>query len=174
MNLIAKTHILILAATLLSTPCFSQTTAPAALPQNFAAAGAGFQSTSSPQTSGWISACHRNPDITLFGLTVPSYLCASTDYTGSDTSARVDVDTVVWQRAWFTTGTKTGGGAALNAAGVGGSYALGGWAAADVSPFLKITGARIVASITWQKDDVAAAQTANGTSVLRQLASRGT
>jgi hypothetical protein len=144
------------------------------LPDNFAGAGFGFQGTGTPQTSGWMQACHRNPDINLLGLTVPSYLCAVTDYSGIVTSARVDVDMVLFNYKWLAGGSKTGGGAALNANGVGGAYAVGGWAAADISRWLKIDGARLVGSVTWQKDNVAAATNAALPEVLRQLAARGT
>lgn len=164
--------------TLVVSCCFGQTATPPTpptLPSNFAAAGLGFQSTATPQTSGWLSVCHRNPDLNIAGLALPSFLCASTDYSAAATSARVDLDTIVLQKSVFAAGFKTGGGAAINSNGVGGSYALGGFGVADISSFVKIAGARLAASITWQKDDVAAAsQGATVPIVLQQLGARAT
>jgi hypothetical protein len=145
------------------------------LPGNFAGTGFGFQSAAARQTSGWAEACHRNPDVTLLGLTLPSYSCAATDYAAAVTSARVDVETVFLHRSLFTAGTKTGAGAAMSATGVGASYALGGWGAVDVSKLFKSSGVFLVASATWQKDDVdVAAQAATLAQTLRTLTSRAT
>jgi hypothetical protein len=147
----------------------------AALPGNFVGAGFGFQSAAARQTSGWAEACHRNPDVTLLGMTLPSYSCAATDYAAAATSARVDVETVFVHKSIFTAGTKTGAGAAMRASGVGASYALGGWGAVDVSKLFKSPGVFLVASATWQKDDVDVA-TASSTlaQTLRTLGSRAT
>lgn len=139
---------------ILAVGAFGQTTStapPAPLPANFAAAGGGFQGTGNPQASGWAEGCHRNPDAPIFGLLLPSYLCLATDYSGTATSARADVDTVLLHRGWFTAGTKTGGGAAYNANGVGGSFAGGGWMT------IKMGSIYVAASATWRKDDVVAA-----------------
>jgi hypothetical protein len=145
------------------------------LQNNFAGVGFGFQSVGNPRTSGWAEACHRNPDVTVLGLTLPSYACAATDYAPAATSARVDVETVIFHRGGFFAGTKTGAGAALGSAGVGASYALGGWGAVDVSKLFKLDGLYLVASSTWQKDDIAVAvQTGPLAQTLRTLAARGT
>jgi hypothetical protein len=158
-----------------ATPSASTLTDLSGLQNNFAGVGFGFQSVGNPQTSGWAEACHRNPDVTLLGLSLPSYACAATDYAPAATSARVDVDTVILHRGGFFAGTKTGAGAAVGSAGVGASYALGGWGAVDVSKFLKLDGLYLVASSTWQKDDIAVATQAGTLSqTLRTLTSRAT
>jgi hypothetical protein len=143
------------------------------LPNNFAGAGLGYQNQASPQTSGWSEYCHRNPDIKMLGLTMPSYLCAATDYSGQVTSARVDLDTVLVYRSWFAAGTKTGGGAGVNSNGVGGAYALGVWGAISIAKVVKLDKLSIAASVTWNKDDVVVAQQAGQLPmVLKALGSR--
>ena len=156
-------------------PTASTLTDLSGLQNNFAGVGFGFQSAGNPQTSGWAEACHRNPDVTLLGLALPSYACAATDYAPAATSARVDVETVILHHGGFFAGTKTGAGAAVGSAGVGASYALGGWGAVDVSKFLNLDGLYLVASSTWQKDDIAAAvQSGPLAQTLRTLTSRAT
>jgi hypothetical protein len=174
MNL--KTIVLLLA---LAAVMFAQTPpitpAPAPMvPNNVAGVGFGFQNAGSPNASGWVDICHRNPDVTILGMTFPSYLCAATDYAQATTSARVDMKIVILTNKWFAGGTQTGGGAAINGNGVGGSYALGGWGALDVSKYIKFEGLHLVSSVTWQKDDVNFAPTATLPQILKQLGSRGT
>lgn len=145
------------------------------LPSNLAGGGGGFQSTGSPQTSLWAEGCHRNPDVTIFGVTLPSYGCVATDYTAKAKSARVEVDTVLLHRGRFAAGTKTGAGVARGENGVGGSFAGGGWMSARVRRDVgKESGVHLVVSGTWSKDDVAAAQDApTPRGVLRALGTRG-
>jgi hypothetical protein len=142
---------------------------------NFAAAGLGFQQVATPQLSGWAEMCHRNPDLNVLGMALPSYLCAATDYTSVATSARVNVNTVLLYNHWLAAGTKTGAGAAMNNNGVGGSFDLGCWGAMRVSELLKIDGLHLVASVTWQKDNVAAAaQAGTVPQVLKHLGAHAT
>jgi hypothetical protein len=144
------------------------------LPNNFAAAGLGFQSTANPQTSGWASMCHRNEDANLFGWKLPSYLCGATDYSGTVTSARVELSTVLFANRLVAFGPKVGGGAAYNANGMGGAFAGGGWVSLNAENFVKISGVWLTASVTWSKDDVSVAQAAGKVPVvLQQLAARG-
>lgn len=172
--MIPTTHFVIRIALVLVCLCAAAFGQDAKLPDNFAAAGLGFQSTATPQTSGWSEYCHRNPDLNLFGLSIPSYGCASTDYSGQVTSARIDVKSVLLAKGGIAGGTVSGAGAAVNTNGVGASYAVGGWGASDFpGRALKMPGLQFVASATWQKSDVAVAQQQAGAiPVLRQLAAR--
>jgi hypothetical protein len=124
------------------------------LPSNGVFAGLGFQSTANPQASGWFEVEKRLPDFTIAGLTLSSYGGAATDYFGTSTSARVDTKLVILRKGWFTAGTLQGAGAAVSPNGVGGSFVGGGWATAGIGKLLKVPGAVLAASITWQKDDV--------------------
>jgi hypothetical protein len=143
------------------------------LPNNFAGAGLGFQSMAVPQTSGWSEYCHRNPDVSLLGLTVPSYTCAATDYSANATSGRVDVDLVLVRKGIFAGGSKTGGGGAVNNNSFGVSYAVGGWGMIDLSRWIKLEGFKFAGSLTWQKDDLAVATKETTVPlVLRALAAR--
>lgn len=164
-----RTLLLIALAALPALAQTSTDTTPA-LPANAAFAGMGFQKTANPQISGWAEACHRNPDVSLLGLTLPSYLCGATDYSGSVSSARADIDTVLFTRGSLAGGTKMGAGAAVASSSVGASYDLGVWGTVDVSKFLKIDGAKLAASVTWQKNDVSVAASGTASQVLKAFA----
>ena len=161
---------IVLAVALCLSICQAQT-----LPSNFMGVGLGFQATSIPQASGWLEIDKALPDITIGGLVFHSYGGAATDYFGSSTSARVDTKIVFLHKAWFTAGSLQGAGAAFNQNGIGGSFALGGWATAGIGKLLGVPGACLAASATWQKDDIAVAA-GNGTLATRleTLGSRGT
>lgn len=177
------TYLCLLAFTALAQTPTTSTSTPTstpvspASPSNFAAAGVGFQKTSSPQTSGWATVCHSNPTVNLWGLSLPSYLCASTDYSGVSTSARADIATVIVQHGWFTAGTKTGVGVstASNTVGstnVGGAFDLGGWASFDTSKLFKVTGLKTVVSISWLKQDISGISGEPPATILRDLSER--
>jgi hypothetical protein len=148
-----------------------------ALPNNLAAAGLGFQHTAAPQASGWATACHRNPDVVLFGISLPSYLCASTDYSGTSTSVRADIATVVLQKGGFLAGTKTGLGVStasnnVGSTNIGGAYDLGGWATLGIGGFTKMPGLQLVTSISWLKQDISGLTGEPPVTLLKDLSDR--
>jgi hypothetical protein len=111
----------------------------------------------------------------MLGLKFPSFTCAATDHTGNVTSGRVDLNTVILHRSWINAGSKSGAGAAYNDNGMGGAFAVGGWAAVSLSKVFKIESFHFVSSVTWQKDDVSVATKAGPLNmVLKDLAARGT
>jgi hypothetical protein len=137
------------------------------LPSNFVGFGAGLQSASNPKVSGWADVCRRNPDVTIAGMTLPSYLCLATDYSGSAASPRADLHTVFVRNksGSLIAGTKMGAGASItsNAGGgtnVGGAFDVGGFGALKLGTFAGINGLVLTGSITWLKQDVSTAVSA--------------
>ena len=119
------------------------------LPDNLYAAGVGFQSAASPQTSGWLSYCHRTGDRIA--------ACLATDYTGSTTSQRAEIMTHLYTTGRLHIFGKAGAGTAQgNNGGVGAAYSAGGVALFD----LKV-GLHAVVSISWLKQNVSVATTGN-------------
>lgn len=144
------------------------------LPSNFMVTGAGFQGTGSPQLSGFFDACIAVPTAThTFG-------CAATDFsTGGVSSARADVDQVLYQyKHWFFGGKAGAGAATGTTGGIGASFEGGGFAVCE-SAFLEklLPGTSkkyyLVASASWLKNNVD--QAVSGTpGALKSFASQTT
>ncbi len=129
--------------------CFVATASAQTLPDRFGAAGLGFQSTATPQTSGWASVCVRTTD--------RIYSCGATDYAGTSSSARAEFDTRIYSVGGLNVFAKAGAGAATGSdGGVGGSFTGGGVITFDVSKWLKVAGPGLnaVFSMTFTKNDV--------------------
>lgn len=134
---------------------------PTAAPPHFMALGAGFQATSLPKVSGWINFCNK--------VSGRVYACGATDYTGTTSSARAGVETIVFQTGIFTllakgdAGVSTGAGASLGAA-----FGAGGTAVVDISKFIKVQNIFAVASVAWLKENVQDLQSGGGLAAFGQ------
>ena len=120
------------------------------LPQHFTGGGMGFQAAATTnKLSGWSTYC----------LPVSKKLwgCAATDFNAGTTSARADVDLLVfnYKNVCYVLG-KSGAGAASNLTNLGGSFDFGGILACEPSALFRRLAKDylVVFSGSWQKNNV--------------------
>jgi hypothetical protein len=144
-----KTVLLFFCAALCAqAPLFAQTAQT--LPHHFSGAGGGFQAAANTnKASGWTTYCLPVSD-KIWG-------CAATDFNAGTTSARADVDVLVYnyKNACYVL-SKSGAGAASNLANLGASFDFGGIVACQVSGIFKRAPKDYLAvfSGSWQKNNV--------------------
>ena len=130
---------------LLALPAFSQD----AMPNNFFAAGLGFQGSSVPHTSGWATACTKTVSVV--------YACVRTDYAGGGvTSTRAEAHPLIKTiKGVAIFGTAGAGMATGPTGGIGGAFDFGGALATKLPAKLGgSNGWYAVASGSWQKDNI--------------------
>jgi hypothetical protein len=138
-----KTALLLISAALL-------VQAEQTLPSHFTGGGMGFQAAAiGNKLSGWSTYCVPAND-RVWG-------CAATDFTAGTTSARTDLDILVYKYkdACYVLG-KSGAGAASNLTNLGGSFDLGGAVLCRPSLVFKRLSPNylMVFSGSWQKNNV--------------------
>lgn len=139
-------------------PAFPQTV----LPTNFVATGFGFQNRTKP--TGWITMCAKTSSLV--------YACSSTDYTGTTSSTRAEVQTVIWHGTYMSLAGTAAAGAAAGASGIGGSFSGGGAVVLQLDKVIKaIPGLSLVYSVNWIKENVTQSSSVNP-SFLQSVGSR--
>ncbi len=132
--------------TALALPALAQTE-----PQNFLAAGAGFNSASSPQANGWISFATRVADKT--------YSFTTTEFTSNKpNSVRTGVARIVMRAGSMTVLALGDAGAAMGAESFGGAFSAGGITTFDLSKLVKAEGVHLVVALKAVKTAITDAQ----------------